>query len=336
MAGVAIVGNGTSVGARMASVVTAEASGKVHVPEIVGIRAPSHIHRGEHVPQIHGLHLIDRRLHQPVLQAVHVGIRRLIEAVQARRDLPYRGVAVRIFRIEQRGRLFLDKRQFRTDAPLRHRVVQSPLRQLECVRGPVVAVDAIHSPVFARCQLLGRGFRIRRSEHGLLACFVRIGDLSDRLPLPVRGDVFDRRIHIQVAAVDSHSAVKRVAADFQHQHGSQLGVLFVIRKFALHVEFIAGVDLRRNGTARRYRATAADAARESVSGGRTCERPPRTPGAVPTAWNARTSLRLGQCGIARTRRAGAVKVRYAVNSGCITVWHVCPQNFAESMYSTPR
>ncbi len=27
---------------------------------------------------------------------------------------------------------------------------------------------------------------------------------------------------------------------------------------------------------------------------------------------------------------------YAVNSGCITVWHTCPQNCGESMYSTPR
>ena len=26
--------------------------------------------------------------------------------------------------------------------------------------------------------------------------------------------------------------------------------------------------------------------------------------------------------------------RYAVYSGCITVWHVFPQNWAESMYST--
>src|SRR5436190_6438788 len=26
----------------------------------------------------------------------------------------------------------------------------------------------------------------------------------------------------------------------------------------------------------------------------------------------------------------------ATNSGCITVWHTCPQNATESMYSTPR
>ena len=34
-----------------------------------------------------------------------------------------------------------------------------------------------------------------------------------------------------------------------------------------------------------------------------------------------------------TRECG--ESRYAVYSGDMTVWHVCPQNWAESMYSTP-
>ena len=90
-----------------------------------------------------------------------------------------------------------------------------------------------------------------------------------------------------------------------------------------------------NGTARRCRAPAAGSPPATESAASRCGSSPPAAAACPTASTWRTRSRPSRCGIAThvTRACGPSAC--AVASGFITLWHAWPQNWTESMYSTP-
>src|SRR5690349_14055486 len=94
VAGGAIVGNGLSVGAGVRAVVAAEASGKIVVPQVVGVHAPVHFHFRENIAQINLGDVVGCLLHQGALSVENFRIGCFVIAGDAFFDLFLRGVAI--------------------------------------------------------------------------------------------------------------------------------------------------------------------------------------------------------------------------------------------------
>ena len=90
--------------------------------------------------------------------------------------------------------------------PGRDRPVDGALRQLERVRRPVVAVDAVHRPVLALRELGRRYLHVRRGVIDGLPGVVPVRDARDDLPRLVGRDVRDPLGVVDVAAVDPDGA----------------------------------------------------------------------------------------------------------------------------------
>ena len=80
----AVIGDRLAIGAGVVAIMAAEAAGRVVVPKIVRVRAPSHVHVGKDVAQVDIRHLLARLLHKFPLGTIDLGIVGLIK----RRDLP--------------------------------------------------------------------------------------------------------------------------------------------------------------------------------------------------------------------------------------------------------
>ena len=95
--------------------------------------------------------------------------------------------------------LLLDERQVGRDVALRHRVVEGIVGLAEDVRGPVVAVDAVHAALLGARDLLGRQLGVDRDVLGHLAVELSLNP-RDLLALLVGGNVVDRVFDVPVDA----------------------------------------------------------------------------------------------------------------------------------------
>ena len=60
VADITVTGDGFAIGADMVAIVAAEASGKVHVADIVGVFAPVDFHFGENIAGVDAPHAVNR------------------------------------------------------------------------------------------------------------------------------------------------------------------------------------------------------------------------------------------------------------------------------------
>src|SRR5579863_3922943 len=242
---VAVVRDSLAVGARVASVVTPEASREIRMTQIVGIRTPGDVHRRENITEINRLHAADRSLEQSALLVVNIRVRLLIEGFERGRNVSFGSVAIWIVDLERGQRLFLDVGQFRTDVAARHGLVERGPRQLECVSWTVVAVDAIHRSVLSGGELLRRGLRVGlREDRSLAGRVVNVADLGYLLAVPINRDVLDAPLGVQVTPVNAQLAIPGVAADLEKQDGGEFCVLFVFFKVPDDDQLVAREGLR--------------------------------------------------------------------------------------------
>ena len=145
------------------------------------MRAPRDVHRGKHiagVEELRGRGRVDR-LRRLARGCTYFWRRRRAAA----RRSPDRPRAIRIDLFQRGDRFAADERQRDRDRAARERFVDGPLgRGEELVRRPVVAVDAVHAPAFARRRSGHRSLRRRGTRARLpLASFSRTYGISCRL-----------------------------------------------------------------------------------------------------------------------------------------------------------
>jgi len=137
VARIAIVWNRLAIRARVAPVVTSEASREVRVSQIVGISAPADLHFRKHVSRIDELQFAYSCIDQRALPAIQFGIRGPVEFVDAGCDALCRRLLSRVVPLQRLNPDFLDKRQICADRFLRQCQIDRLLRQLENMRGAI-------------------------------------------------------------------------------------------------------------------------------------------------------------------------------------------------------
>src|SRR5271166_792244 len=106
------------------------------------------------------------------------------------------------------------------------------------MRGPVVAIHAIHRAMFSLVQLLLSGLRVGGDEFRDLSLIVGEVDDRNRLPFGVGGNVTDALIIREVMSVDADRALPRTSAHLQQQNVGLRRVLFVVFVAGVHQEFV--------------------------------------------------------------------------------------------------
>jgi hypothetical protein len=134
----------------------------------------------------------------------------------------------------------LDVRQRDSNVATGKRVVHRAIRQLEGVRGAIMAIDALH--IVFRQSLCGIRRRIGTGESldfsGFCVC---VFDPRDRLPCRVRYGETDVNPWAQVSTVN---APDLVPSHPHHEHRLRAGVGFVFSLFVDHTQSYATELLR--------------------------------------------------------------------------------------------
>ena len=128
----------------MHCVVAAKTAGIVGVAEVIRIRAPSDFEVREHIALVDGRQGLSRRMNRRALFDGNIRVFLEIERAQGSGDLLRRFVVARVLRLEQFNAFLLDEGQAGRDLAVRHGLVDRTVRELERVRGSIVAIGALH------------------------------------------------------------------------------------------------------------------------------------------------------------------------------------------------
>ena len=120
------------------------------------------------------------------------------------------------------------------------RLVHGALGQLERVRGPVVAVHAVHLAALRRRELGRRRLDLVGDVLDLLAVVLVYVTRGMTWRRPSVETYSIRSAAVEVAAVDADEALGRAAADLHQQDGGRRRVLLVIGVLGLDEELVAG------------------------------------------------------------------------------------------------
>ena len=112
------------------------------------------------------------------------------------------------------------------------------------MRGPVVAVHAIHGAMFSFIQLLLGGLGIGGNEFGGFSVIVGVVDDGDRLAREVGRNVADAGVIGEVVAVNANRTLPGASAHFQQQYVALGCVFFVIFVAGVYQQLVAGKALR--------------------------------------------------------------------------------------------
>ena len=107
---IAIVRNGSPVRAHVAAIMAPEAARKIHVPQIVRIRAPGDLHLRKHVAQINGLHRVLGVFDVGSAALIELRVIGLVKLVQVRCDLARGRIAIRLLAAQRGDGFLLDER----------------------------------------------------------------------------------------------------------------------------------------------------------------------------------------------------------------------------------
>src|SRR5579872_589380 len=234
MAGGAIVRDRAPVGTHMISVMTTEATRRVHVPDVARIQTPANLHLRENILQIDRLYRLDRVFDVSATAFSNLRVGGLVEPLERCRYFAHPCIVAWVFALQYFHRLFLNERQVRTDPALAQGPIDGPFGELKAVSGAIMAVHAVHHAFFAAGQLLRCHFHVVGVENSDFPVWSRVGDLWNRLPLSVGRGVYDLRFRIEMRAVNADAASPSVPADFQQQYR--------VGRLVLLVRTVAGAD----------------------------------------------------------------------------------------------
>ena len=240
----AVIGNGLAVGAGVAAIVAAEAAGGIVVAKVIRVRTPPHTHVWKDIAQVDTGHFLARLPHCGGPRSIDFRIISLIKLGYLARDALLRYFASGVIHLEHLNRFFPDVGQVRADPPNRHLLVHGIFRKIEGVSGPVVAIHAIHHPMFALVQLFFGRLCIRRNEFGSLPLGVGVIHDGNRLPLGIRRNVANTHTVGEVMPVNPHGTLPRASAHLHQKHIGLWRVFLVVFVTRIHQEFVARKALR--------------------------------------------------------------------------------------------
>jgi hypothetical protein len=182
------------------------------------------------------------RLDLGAMRPVHVGVTCAVESRERPGSSPT--PCPGRDRASSGGRRFpFDERQVGADV-LGHRAIERALRHLEGVRRAIVAVHAVHRPVLASLELLGRRLHLGRDVLDRLSRVVDVSDDGDDLPMGVGCDVGDARGVVEMASVDPDASLEGPAADLDEKDVLGLGVRGVGSELRVDEELVPDEALR--------------------------------------------------------------------------------------------
>ena len=160
VAGIAVFWNDLAFGANVLSIVTAEASTGIKMPDIVRVRLPVQLHLRKSRALENSLHFVHCIPDIQLTTLRQVGIAFLVVTLHRGRNSLHSLRRGRIRRGQSRNRLLLDERQRRINPVAQQRLVHSLVRRHVYVRWAIVAIDTIHVVLWSLGDLLFGQFRI--------------------------------------------------------------------------------------------------------------------------------------------------------------------------------
>src|ERR1700689_3901501 len=152
MASGTVVRNGLAIGARMTAIMAAEAARRIDVPKVTRVCPPRHTHVGEDVAQVDIRHFLAGLLHCGAPRSTDFRVIGPIKAGYLASDGLLSYFASGVIPLKRLDRFFPDVRKIGAYPPDRHLLVYSIFRQVRNMRGPVVAIQAIHHAMFSLVQ----------------------------------------------------------------------------------------------------------------------------------------------------------------------------------------
>ena len=143
--GVAFLGDDFALGADMLSIVTAEASVEVEVPDVVGMSLPVQLHFRKRGPAEDVLQFVDGVANLQGFGSGKLGILVGVEVVNVLGDSLHRGVSGVVFRGQGGDGLLLDEGEASVDTARQQGLIHGQVRRDVDVGRPIVAVHTIHA-----------------------------------------------------------------------------------------------------------------------------------------------------------------------------------------------
>jgi len=214
----AVVGDGSAVGAGVIAVVTTVATGEIQMTNVVRMNPPVYIHAGKEIVGVNPLCFDNGLGDERGVGLGEGGILGLVERRQRLRNTLFSVAGRRIFLCQRLHCLFFDVRDGVVNSPGAQGQVNRIDWGMIDVSRAVVAVDAVHHARLGRADLGGFQRAVARLKHGDFAVLVSQPHPRDDLTFLVAGDVLnlvgDR--HVPVDASD-RTELGITTADF-HQH----------------------------------------------------------------------------------------------------------------------
>ena len=145
----AILRNGVAVFGGMAAVVAAETTRVFHVADVVGMRSPGDFHKRKNILVVERDEFLAGLIDQRGFLGEHGRILRAIKGLKLLGDLDAGLFLTGEIAVQEYESLFVNPRQIGADCAARHCLINGFACGYECVRGAVVAVDAIHHSAVA-------------------------------------------------------------------------------------------------------------------------------------------------------------------------------------------
>ncbi len=231
VAGGAVVGDRFAVLCIVVAIVASETTGIGGVTEVVGMGAPGYLHERKDVAVIDCSEGLGCLIDLGSLTAPDSRVSRLVELLQTVAN-PGRSFLLRgIVPLQQGQTLAMDEGQSGGWTPCGHISIQGVFGGLKGVSCAVVAIDAIHGPLYATGGIGASDGELRHSAVIIVLC-----DGVDGLMLSVGGDVVDApKVRSVNAAEMAHGIF---AADMQEHERVGCRVLLIVSKCCFDGEFV--------------------------------------------------------------------------------------------------
>src|SRR5581483_5290350 len=128
----------------MRLVMAAETAREVCVAQIIRVRAPRNSHLWENVAVVNAEHRLRRTAYFCLSLTVHIRVLLFVKVLKSGGNLIRSLFSRWITCLQQRYALFLGFGKQRGDVASPYPFINGSRWELECVRGPIVAVQAIH------------------------------------------------------------------------------------------------------------------------------------------------------------------------------------------------
>src|SRR5579872_2037891 len=126
------------------AIVTTEASGIVHMPNVIGVSSPSDLHLRKTVGRENGDEAFSRSFDEVRMGSEHIRMFAAIELCKRGWDFFASFSFGRVVGLEEFQALLMNPRKFGADGAFCHGTIERVLRGLHGVGGAIVTIDAVH------------------------------------------------------------------------------------------------------------------------------------------------------------------------------------------------